>query len=1241
MDLPTEAELEPEWTEGDDLVQEEEEEDLFLQEDDADVDTWQGDLGSQFFLNEQRRDEATTRRVAELMQKVDALRGTDLSFEKKVVEEKLRTIEGTRDLGRWIVHVDMDAFYASVEELDRPELKEKPMGVGVDTILPEWMCPKFGVRSAMPGYIALKLCPDLILVKPNFQKYTHYSKLVREVFAIYDPNFSPMSLDEAYLDLTDYLQSHPERTPEEVVQEIRSEIESRTKLTASAGIAANKMLAKVCSDVNKPNGQKLIPQSRDAILEYISTLPIRKVPGIGRVTERILKALGVEVCGDLGKHLVIIYKLFSPIMFEFLARVSLGLGSTEVESEWDRKSMGCERTFRTISDPTALYDKLYEIAVHLAQDLEKEKLKGRTLTLKLKGSDFRVYSRAKTVNRMIWTAGDLFSYGKQILAGEIAAHGGLKLRLMGLRMTGLASREAGEGGIAKFLKRPVSNGEEGEGGEGEGEEGGGGKRARHDESEAEATPCPVCGRPLVGMSAHQLSLHVDRCLEGPKVVVGSNTSGASSTPQVRDDSRGKRKSGSKTGKGVEGNGLLDWARKTSNDMNNDSTGSEGGNGTAKRVATCPICNEAIEGAKGPNDLQRINAHVDRCLGPTEMPSSPLQPPSSPLPGSSSPLPPPSSPMPSPTDIPSPSFTAIQTGTHKPSYHTFDKCEIPFLQTSLLRWYDINQRLMPWRAPCGVGGCVVGGEKGEGGEGMTEEEAGQRAYEVWVSEVMLQQTQVATVVSYYEKWMKKFPTIFDLAGADEETVTQLWAGLGYYSRAKRLHQAAKLVVKERKGILPRSAELLEKEVPGVGAYTAGAIASIAYNLPAPLVDGNVVRVLSRLRAVGGDPKKKEVVSLHWKLAKDILSHSRPGHFNQALMDLGATVCTPVGPKCGECPVSRVCHAFAEQEAVKLIATESLLGKRRKGDEGKEDDEVTQCQLCVPVPDIEDGSVTRYPIKVEKKAVRTEDRAVCVVEWRQDEGSSRFLVVKGPEKGLLANLWDFPNVELPATSTSSAPDASPSPAAKTKSNSKLAKKPLPTPSTTTPTATLPYTTRKTHMDAYFLQTGLQAQLAGMKEVRRRDAGECVHLFSHVRRRMLVEVVVVKGDVTETTTASVKGKGKTLERKVVDDEDAVVGDRGWKWLTKEELVGPDAVVGVPATLKKALAIVDKVKGKKSNGLDDREDEEWVETGNGKKRKDLSGGSKTPAGKKKKGSKSGASADSEGRQRRLDGFFGKRADG
>ena len=196
---------------------------------------------------------------------------------------------------------------------------------------------KYGVRAAMPGFIGRKLCPNLIIVPPNFSKYEAVSDQVRQVFSEYDPEHVSVSLDEAYLDLTDCLQwrreAGLESDPEKVVVELRAKIEERTKLTASAGIATNTMLAKVCSERKKPNGHWMLEPSREAIIQLLDTLPVRKVSGIGGVTEQLLSgALGVRTCTDLWKQRDLLPLLFSDNSCRHFLCVSLGLGSHHLAS---------------------------------------------------------------------------------------------------------------------------------------------------------------------------------------------------------------------------------------------------------------------------------------------------------------------------------------------------------------------------------------------------------------------------------------------------------------------------------------------------------------------------------------------------------------------------------------------------------------------------------------------------------------------------------------------------------------------------------------------------------------------------------------------------------------------------------------------------------------------------------------------------------------------------------------------
>lgn len=175
--------------------------------------------------------------------------------------------------------------------------------------------------------------------------------------------------------------------------------------------------------------------------------------------------------------------------------------------------------------------------------------------------------------------------------------------------------------------------------------------------------------------------------------------------------------------------------------------------------------------------------------------------------------------------------------------------------------------------------------------------------------MLQQTQVKTVLGYYERWMQRFPTVDALAGADEADVLHAWQGLGYYSRARRLLAGARAVSERHEGKLPRNVEQL-LELPGIGPYSAGAIASIAFGLPEPIVDGNVVRVLCRLFALRGDPAKAPLKRELWRLARELVPSDRPGELNQSLMELGATLCTPTSPRCPECPVRGQCQGLEQ-------------------------------------------------------------------------------------------------------------------------------------------------------------------------------------------------------------------------------------------------------------------------------------------------------------------------------------------
>ncbi|GLJ15483.1 hypothetical protein SUGI_0254190 [Cryptomeria japonica] len=389
--------------------------------------------GSKYFENEKRREAYIQQRIDNLCCQAALLTSSDIAKFERVADRRVLGLEGARDLSRTWMHVDMDAFYAAVETLENPSLAGKPMAVGNMSMIctANYEARKFGVRAAMPGFIARKLCPDLVFVPTNFQKYSHYSELTRKVFHEYDSRFIARSLDEAYLDVTDVCKERC-MSGEKVAEEIRSVVYAQTGLTCSAGIAPNRLLAKVCSDINKPNGQFVLPNEQPAIMTFVSSLPIRKVNGIGKVTEHMLKdALGITTCGDLLQKRASVFALFSRCSADFFLSVGLGLGGVDSPQEEHRKSISTERTFRATNNEIELFKKLDDIAETLSRDMEKESLRGRTLTLKLKTEAFEVRTRAVSLQSYIYLKPDILVHASKLLRAELP----LSLRLMGLRIS--------------------------------------------------------------------------------------------------------------------------------------------------------------------------------------------------------------------------------------------------------------------------------------------------------------------------------------------------------------------------------------------------------------------------------------------------------------------------------------------------------------------------------------------------------------------------------------------------------------------------------------------------------------------------------------------------------------------------------------------------------------------------------------------------------------------------------------
>lgn len=357
-----------------------------------------------------------------------------------------------------MVHVDCDAFFAAVEELDRPELKAVPMAVGKGVLTTcNYEARKFGCRSGMAAFVAKKLCPQLITLPQNHEKYSAKAKEIRAVLAQYDPLFESASIDEAYLNITGYCTENG-ISAEEAVERLRAEVLEKTKISVSAGIAANAKLAKIASNRNKPNGQFCIPNDRDAIMEFMRDLPVRKVNGIGRVFERELDAIGVKNCGDICAQRALLTRLFGEKAFQFLARCYLGLGRTKIQpaESHDRKSISTERTFREMGDKDQLREKLLSIAQELEKDMARAEVKGRTLAIKVKLHTFEVLTRQTAPPRPVSQAKDLYSFSLPMLAKLEKEIPGMRLRLLGLRCSNLVStKKAGIEffGVTAYPKR--------------------------------------------------------------------------------------------------------------------------------------------------------------------------------------------------------------------------------------------------------------------------------------------------------------------------------------------------------------------------------------------------------------------------------------------------------------------------------------------------------------------------------------------------------------------------------------------------------------------------------------------------------------------------------------------------------------------------------------------------------------------------------------------------------------------
>jgi DNA polymerase-4 len=341
---------------------------------------------------------------------------------------------------RKIIHVDMDAFYASVEQRDDPALRGKPVAVGGGhrgvVAAASYEARVFGVRSAMPSVTASRKCPDLVFVKPRFDAYRAVSNQIRAIFADYTEQIEPLSLDEAYLDVTEDIRGLG--SARAIAEEIRARIRAETGLTASAGVSYCKFIAKLASDHNKPDGICVIPPDRGAA--FVATLPVKRFHGVGPVTAAKMERLGIHTGADLATWSLPELEAHFGSSGGWYWRIARGIDDRPVRAHRDAKSVSAERTFdKDLSDPAALAEQLDRVAALAWQRIERSGSAGRTVTLKVKFADFAMISRSKSFVLPITDHVAFAAAGQSLLRALIPVPKGI--RLLGLGVHSIFSAE--------------------------------------------------------------------------------------------------------------------------------------------------------------------------------------------------------------------------------------------------------------------------------------------------------------------------------------------------------------------------------------------------------------------------------------------------------------------------------------------------------------------------------------------------------------------------------------------------------------------------------------------------------------------------------------------------------------------------------------------------------------------------------------------------------------------------------
>ena len=408
-----------------------------------------------YYENQKKRSKNIDRTIVEMQNKLKIASIAERNFAQLQVDNYIKTLENKINFDKTYIHADLDMFFAAVEALLDPSLKGTAFAVGGSVkrgiiSTSSYEARKFGVRSGMAVFVALKLCPDLKIVHFHGDKYHELSQKVKAVFAKYDPNYVSFGLDEATLDITELVKAGQDR--EEIARKIQREVFEDTQLTISIGVAHTQQLAKIASDINKPNGIFLVPREKEALHSFIASLPIRKIPGIGGVTEQTLKGIGINTMGDVIQRRTDIWLVMRQNFCEFLFAAAIGVYRKTIEIG-PQQSISKERTFDATNSKVDLMDMVENLAVKVCKKMVKMGVACRTVTLKLKNANFQVITRAYSFDHDTNHSNELINACLKMLLDEMNFKT-TKYRLLGVRASALTQPgEKKQTSIQSFINK--------------------------------------------------------------------------------------------------------------------------------------------------------------------------------------------------------------------------------------------------------------------------------------------------------------------------------------------------------------------------------------------------------------------------------------------------------------------------------------------------------------------------------------------------------------------------------------------------------------------------------------------------------------------------------------------------------------------------------------------------------------------------------------------------------------------